>query len=63
MGVTEGKIIVFNFVDTKKDEKKDHNKKKLRDKYGWPVVFIKGKLITNIIRAIIHTDIRKTLEG
>lgn len=33
----------------------------LKDKYGWPVVFIKNRPITNIIRAIRHTNIRKTL--
>jgi len=33
----------------------------LIDKYGWPVVSIAGKQITNTIRAIIHTNIYKTL--
>jgi len=35
-------------------------KLKLREKYGWPVEFIKGRPITNIIRAILHTNIRMT---
>jgi hypothetical protein len=34
--------------------------KTLRDKYGWPVVSIKGKPITNIIRAVLHTNIKRT---
>lgn len=32
----------------------------LRDKHGWPVEFIKGKNITNFIRAIIITNIKMT---
>lgn len=35
---------------------------KFRDKHGWPVVKIKGKPITNIIRILIHTDIKQTLK-
>lgn len=34
---------------------------KLRDNKGWPVVFIKERPLTNIIRAIIHTNIKNTL--
>ena len=34
---------------------------KLRDKHGWPVVFITGKPITNVIRAIWHTSIKQTV--
>ena len=36
-------------------------KYKLRDKYGYPVVSIKDKPITNIIRAVKHTNIYKTV--
>jgi hypothetical protein len=35
--------------------------KVLRDKYGWPVVSIKGKPITNVIRAILYTNMSKTM--
>jgi hypothetical protein len=35
--------------------------KVLRDKHGWPVVSIKGKPITNVIRAILYTNISKTM--
>lgn len=35
---------------------------KFRDKYGWPVERIIGKPITNFIRLMIHTNIRKTWE-
>ncbi len=33
---------------------------KLRDKYGYPVEVIKGKPIINLIRLIIHTNIKQT---
>ena len=33
---------------------------KLRDKWGCPVVSIKSKPITNVIRAIIHTNLQQT---
>ena len=36
---------------------------KLRDKWGWPVVTIKGRPITNFIRRVIHTNIAKTLRN
>jgi hypothetical protein len=39
----------------------DFVKIKLRDKHGWPVSFIKNKPFTNIIRALIHTNIKRTL--
>jgi len=34
---------------------------KLLDKDGYPVIFIKGKLLINFIRAIIHTNLYNTL--
>lgn len=33
----------------------------LRDKYGWPIVRIKGRPFANLIRIAIHTNLRKTL--
>jgi len=33
----------------------------LRDNYGWPIESVKGKHFYNFIRALIHTDIFKTL--
>ena len=33
---------------------------KLRDKWGWPVVRIKGKHTTNVIRYLLHTNLFKT---
>lgn len=33
----------------------------LRDKLGWPVEFFKNRPITNIIRAILHTNIKQTI--
>jgi activator of HSP90 ATPase len=33
---------------------------KLRDKYGWPIELFIGKPITNFIRLLVHTNIRKT---
>lgn len=32
----------------------------LRDKYGWPVERISGRPITNAIRLILHTNLRRT---
>jgi len=43
-----------------KEVKMWNSKLKLRDKYGYPVVFIIGEPITNIIRAIIHTNLKRT---
>jgi len=34
----------------------------VRDSYGWPVVFIAGSPITNVIRLLLHTSVRKTWE-
>ena len=33
---------------------------KLRDKYGWPVVTIKGRPFTNFMRRLLITNIAKT---
>lgn len=35
----------------------------LRDRYGYPVETIFGKPVTNLIRRILHTNIRRTLAG
>lgn len=35
---------------------------KLRDKYGWPVVTIKGRPFTNLARRILLTNITQTIE-
>lgn len=32
----------------------------LRDKLGWPVEFYKNRPITNIIRALLHTNIKQS---
>ena len=29
----------------------------LRDNLGWPMEYIKGRPITNFLRALIHTDV------
>lgn len=39
-----------------------NSKARLKDKYGYPVVFIIGKPITNIIRALLHTNIKQTIK-
>lgn len=35
----------------------------LRDRWGWPVERIKGKPITNFIRLVLHTNLRRTIVG
>ncbi len=32
-----------------------------RDSYGWPVERIRGRPITNLIRLLIHTNLRQTI--
>jgi hypothetical protein len=34
---------------------------KFRDKRGWPIERIKGRPVTNFIRLLIHTNLKKTL--
>jgi hypothetical protein len=34
-----------------------------RDKYGWPVERFKGRPITNIIRILLHANLKKTWRG
>jgi hypothetical protein len=34
-----------------------------RDKYGWPVERIIGKPITNLVRLLLHTNIKQTLRA
>lgn len=45
-----------------KEVKMWNSKVRLKDKYGYPVVFIIGKPITNIIRALLHTNIKQTIK-
>ena len=35
---------------------------KLRDKWGWPIVTIKDRPLTNLIRKILLTNIMKTIK-
>lgn len=35
---------------------------KLRDKYGWPVVTVKGKCVLNFFRYLFLTDVIQTIK-
>ncbi len=34
----------------------------LRDKHGWPIESVKGKTIANIMKAVMLTNVKKTIQ-
>jgi hypothetical protein len=62
LNCSEQSIIAEEERMINKEVKMWNSKARLRDKYGYPVVFIIGKPITNIIRALLHTNVKQTIK-
>jgi hypothetical protein len=62
LNCSEQSIIAEEERMINKEVKMWNSKARLRDKYRYPVVFIIGKPITNIIRALLHTNVKQTIK-